>query len=154
MFKHISSHLCFVFSVISLITSLWIWGNTVVEALTHPLLAATPWESYQLRVGALISGPLQIITAQRYTGHPSSKAAAQLSTGRLKYLSLLQPPAIHLTAQLVPTWSQRRVGEEGVLHGWYWWAHYNTVGRSMGCDVKYADLQAEQDLFLIITVRA
>lgn len=93
----------FVLSCLSLITW-WVRGNSVVQTLAHPLFAATPWESYQLRAGALISGSVQIIIAQRYTGHPSSDTVAQLSTGRLKYLSLLQPSAIHLTAQLILTW--------------------------------------------------
>ena len=58
---------------------------------------------HQLRVGALISVPLHIITAQEYTGHPSPQAVAELGAGSLKYVSLLQPPALSLTAQLVLT---------------------------------------------------
>ncbi|KAF3856875.1 hypothetical protein F7725_017598, partial [Dissostichus mawsoni] len=44
--------------------------DAVVPALTHPLPAAAAWQSEQLRAGAPLSRPLQILAAQGHAGHP------------------------------------------------------------------------------------
>lgn len=91
------------------ITCRWIRGNAVARAVTQPLLAASPGQPHQLRVAAVLGGILQVVAAQRYAGQPSAEAAAQLGAGGLEQLAFLQPPALHLAAQLVLACAQEQV---------------------------------------------
>lgn len=102
--------LCFQRLPLETVTCWWVGGDAVVLAVTHPLPAAAPRRSHQLRIGALLSGFLQIVTAEGHAGQPSPEAAAQLGAGGLEHLPFLQPPAVYLAAQLVLACAQQTQG--------------------------------------------
>ena len=78
-------------------------NNAVVQVLTHPLLAALPWQLDVLGVRAVWARQADVHGAQRHTGHPSTLAATLGVTGRLEDLSILVGDPVELTGQIFLT---------------------------------------------------
>lgn len=78
-------------------------NDRVLQVLTHPLLAAFPWEADVLRVGAVRSGTTCYQRARWHTADPATSALAVVVAGGLKKLALLVRDAVQFAAQILPT---------------------------------------------------
>lgn len=78
-------------------------NDCVLQVLTHPLLAAFPWEADVLRVGAVRSGTTGYQRASWHTADPATSTLTVVVAGGLKKLALLVRDAIQFAAQILPT---------------------------------------------------
>ena len=79
------------------------WVDAVIHNVTEPLLAALPRETHQLGGGAVGCRHLEVVGAQRHTGHTATQAMTQLCTRWLECSTLLKAPTVDLTAQCILT---------------------------------------------------